>query len=365
MKKKIGKHIIDFETNDYFYEIKTRRYNMTGTAGEKILYVGFKYRNLTKIKPIKIVLIAYQETEMSELFYPDELGEKYIEFYKSVGVEYIPFTNLISEYMISEMKIKPFIKWVGGKSKILSNITSNFIKSKIYLEPFLGGGSVLLESLKLGYDEYIVNDINTDLINTWITVKDNCEELIKELIKYETLNIEARYYEIREKYNTETLNKIERSAIFIYLNKTCFRGVYRVNKSGKFNVPYGNYKLLNFDYTNIRNVSKSIQNVQFENMNYIEFIDKYKTDKCFIYMDPPYYGTFNSYDKELFDNKIFKNMLLDLDMNYIVSNSFSFTSLFTDDEISCYDIKNIETNEYIDSKNPGKKRKEIMMLYLK
>ena len=122
--------------------------------------------------------------------------------------------------MISEMKIKPFIKWVGGKSKILSNITSNFIKSKIYLEPFLGGGSVLLESLKLGYDEYIVNDINTDLINTWITVKDNCEELIKELIKYETLNIEARYYEIREKYNTETLNKIERSAIFIYLNKT-------------------------------------------------------------------------------------------------------------------------------------------------
>lgn len=351
---KIGKFVLDFETDECYYEIKTRRYNMSGTAGEKILYPGFKYRNIIDKKPLKIIFIGYQEFEMSELLNPDERAKDFVEFYNSMNVYFIPFTEMICKHKIIE--IKPFVKWVGGKNKIVNEIIKNFNDSKeYYLEPFLGGGSVLLKALNLNFKHYIVNDLNADLISAWLMVRDNCEELITELKKYESQNTKEDYIKLREEYN-----KYHNPVLFIYLNKTCFRGMYRVNKFNNFNVPYGNYKTLNFDYNNLRNISIAIKDVVFENLDYKEFLDKYKDLNSFVYMDPPYYETFNSYTTDSFDSMELKKYTFAM-KNYLLSNSKNFLKLFKSDEIDKLIITSLTINDSINSKNPAKERCEILI----
>ena len=151
---------------------------------------------------------------------------------------------------------KPFVKWVGGKSQLLEEIRKKYPqKIEKYCEPFVGGGAVLFDILqKFQPNEVLINDINKDLINTYYQVKNNCECLIEQLdelqTQYKKLSQEDKkvlFYEKRTRYNEMKVNgdeseNLEKATLFIFLNKTCFNGLYRVNSKGMFNVPQPNTK---------------------------------------------------------------------------------------------------------------------------
>ena len=222
-------------------------------------------------------------------------------------------------------KARPFVKWAGGKGSLISQL-SNFypyeLKNGIierYIEPFVGGGAVLIDILQ-NYDvrQAYAFDINMDLINSYNVIKNNVEELITNLKRMETeylqLEQEERkkyFYNKRNEYNDYTLQEneqnVQRASQFIYLNRTCFNGLYRVNRDGKFNVPVGSYKNPTIcDEENLRNLSELIQNVQFQYGDYRRSME-YVTENTFVYFDPPYRplnmtSGFTSYTKEDFND---------------------------------------------------------------
>ena len=221
-------------------------------------------------------------------------------------------------------KIRPFVKWAGGKGSLIPQLNNFYpyeLKNGIierYIEPFVGGGAVLIDILqKYDVQEAYAFDINIDLINSYNVIKNNVEDLITNLKQMETeylqLEQEERknyFYNKRDEYNNYRLEGIEqniqRAAQFIYLNRTCFNGLYRVNKAGKFNVPMGNYKNPTIcDEENLRNLSELIQNVQFQYGDYRRSME-YVIENTFVYFDPPYRplnvtSGFTSYTKEDFN----------------------------------------------------------------
>lgn len=220
--------------------------------------------------------------------------------------------------------VKPFVKWAGGKNSLIPQITKYYpyeLKNgtiERYIEPFVGGGAVLIDILqKYDVKEAYAFDINIDLINCYNVIKNNVEELINKLDKKEkeflALNDDERqryFYDIRAEYNSYKLKDeldVKRAAEFIFLNRTCFNGLYRVNKDGKFNVPCGKYKNPTIcDSINLRNLSKLIQNVIFEYGDYKKS-EQYVNNNTFVYFDPPYRplsvtSGFTSYTKEDFND---------------------------------------------------------------
>jgi DNA adenine methylase len=188
--------------------------------------------------------------------------------------------------------MKPIVKWPGGKTQLLPKIKELMPSSyNKYFEPFLGGGAVLLD---LCPEEAVVNDINPELINMYLQVRDNVEEVIAHLIETDTAHEEVPYtkdfyYSIREAFNNRRgSNTPVQAARFIYLNKHCFNGLYRVNSKGEFNVPF-NGKLTggSFDAEHLREVSKQLQNVRFLCGDF-EQSDKSIAPKDFIFIDSPY-----------------------------------------------------------------------------
>lgn len=222
-------------------------------------------------------------------------------------------------------KIRPFVKWAGGKGSLIPQLNNFYpyeLKNGIierYIEPFVGGGAVLIDILqKYDVQEAYAFDINIDLINSYNVIKNHVEDLITNLKQMETeylrLEQEERknyFYNKRDEYNNYTLEEnehnIQRAAQFIYLNRTCFNGLYRVNKAGKFNVPMGSHKNPTIcDEENLRNLSKLIQNVQFQYGDYRRSME-YVTENTFVYFDPPYRplnvtSGFTSYTKEDFND---------------------------------------------------------------
>ena len=217
------------------------------------------------------------------------------------------------------MKAKPFVKWVGGKSQLLVEIRKKYPqKIEKYCEPFVGGGAVLFDILqKFQPNEVLINDINKELINTYFQVKNHCEGMIKQLdglqTQYKKLGQEDRkvlFYEKRTRYNELKVNgddaeNLEKATLFIFLNKTCFNGLYRVNSKGLFNVPFNNAKNpLICDAENLRSCSQVLQNVILKTGDYKEcesFID----ERTFVYIDPPYRpltqtSAFTSYSENQF-----------------------------------------------------------------
>lgn len=198
--------------------------------------------------------------------------------------------------------IKPFIKWAGGKTQLLGEIRRKYPSSiERYCEPFVGGGAVLFDVLsKFSPAEVMINDINAELVNTYIQIQKNVDSVIDELKKLQDIFWKADkeerkliFNEKRSCFNELKLNssdnsKIEIAVLFIFLNKTCFNGLYRVNRKGLFNVPIGSYKQpIICDEENLRNVSNLLKNVVINCGDYskcTEFIDK----NTFVYIDPPY-----------------------------------------------------------------------------
>lgn len=207
----------------------------------------------------------------------------------------------------NSVKAKPFVKWAGGKAQLLSEL-AKFIPQYFnnYFEPFLGGGAFFFFIQQNHSNRSYLSDLNEELINLYKVVQNNVTDLINELKLY--INTKDYYYETRNKeYSIENM-KIENAARFIYLNKTCYNGLYRVNSNGKFNVPFGHYKNpVICDEENLHAASLALQNCLVQVNSYEDAIAEAKRDD-FLYFDPPYHplsktSNFTSYTKSGFAEK--------------------------------------------------------------
>jgi len=193
--------------------------------------------------------------------------------------------------MAKNILVNPILKWVGGKRQLLSEIMPLINKKcSTYVEPFIGGGAVLFE---LQPKKAIINDYNEELINVYQVVYDFPEELIIELKKHEEANCEDYFYELRavdRSLDYKNMSNVKKSARVIYLNKTCYNGLYRVNSSGQFNSPYGKYKNPNIvNAATIRAVSTYFKNekITIRQGDYKEVLKGLRKG-AFVYLDPPY-----------------------------------------------------------------------------
>ena len=209
---------------------------------------------------------------------------------------------------------KPFLKWAGGKSQLLEQFTPFFPKKfGRYCEPFTGSAAVYWhlfsqrEKGKVVFDGVRLTDSNDELINCYTVVRDNVEQLIERLTEYRQQHDKATYYKVR-KLKVSELTTLERAARFIYLNKTCYNGLYRVNRSGQFNVPMGSYKNPSiFDAEELIKVSQALQGADIQTADFREVLHWAK-DGDFIYFDPPYApvsktASFTSYTENPFGEK--------------------------------------------------------------
>lgn len=290
---------------------------------------------------------------------------------------------------------KPFLKWLGGKSQIINDIIlklPNEINN--YYELFLGGGSVLLAVLSLQKQNKIIiknkiyaYDINSLLINVYKNIQNNKEELYKlinlyikeyDSIKGTIINRkptsmdeaktskESYYYWIRNKYNNIDKNTIECSALFMFINKTCFRGMYREGPSG-YNVPYGHYKKTPtiISQTDLNYISDLIKDVEFKNCSFTESIKNVK-EGDFVYLDPPYApetsNSFVGYVADGFNletHKLLFNQIKKLkNIKFVMSNAK--VDLVTDN-FKGYNCDNIIARRAINAKKPSSKTTEVII----
>lgn len=206
--------------------------------------------------------------------------------------------------------MKPFVKWAGGKRQLLPEIEKMLPESfDTYYEPFIGGGALLFD---IAPEKAIIGDVNTTLINTYRAIQNNEKELIELLDEYiekheSSEDKKAFYYEMRDAYNNKVLDaadSLEVCSLFMYLNKTCFNGLYRVNSKGLFNVPFNNRKTLNiYDQENLDEISKYLENIKILNADF-EITCKTAKKGDFVFFDSPYAPlkpeSFESYTKEGF-----------------------------------------------------------------
>ena len=217
--------------------------------------------------------------------------------------------------MSNNMKVAPFLKWAGGKRQLLNQIKERMPKEyNDYYEPFIGGGAVLFE---LQPEKATINDINTSLINVYRQVKDNTEEFIELVKKLDSEMWEdgkEYYLDIREKYNDKLLKKeydLELAALFTFMNKHCFNGLYRVNKKGLFNVPYNKSRRTSIEEDAVRETARYLKTVNILEGDFEEACKGAKKGD-FIFFDSPYAPlnptSFEAYTKEGFDVESHKRL---------------------------------------------------------
>ena len=209
-----------------------------------------------------------------------------------------------------EEKPKPFVKWVGGKRQLLKQFRDLGLYppedfdpiTNTYFEPFVGGGAVFFDLLP---ETAYLSDLNNELVVTYNVIKNDVENLIKSLKKHK---LDKEYFLKIRAQSPEKLSDLNTASRFIYLNRTCFNGMYRVNSKGGFNVPFGKYtNPLICDENNLRKASKALKNVEIKKQDYKEVLKKAKKGD-FVYFDPPYYpvsktASFTSYTSESFLDK--------------------------------------------------------------
>lgn len=246
-------------------------------------------------------------------------------------------------------KAKPFIKWVGGKSQLIEQLDAllpaefDYLTDVTYIEPFVGGGAMLFYMLQRypNIRQAVINDINPDLATCYRTVRDSPEELIASLRdienEYKSLETEDAkkdfYMAVRSRYNVKDLGDVENTTKFFFLNRTCFNGLYRVNKKGLFNVPFGKYANPTIcDPVTIREDSRLLQRVEILNGDFEETLGHAKGGNTLFYFDPPYRplsdtSYFNDYAKDGFGDdaqirlKMFCDRVHEAGFRFMLSNS--------------------------------------------
>ncbi len=290
--------------------------------------------------------------------------------------------------------VKPFLKWAGGKGQLLKEIERYypFADGRItkYAEPFVGGGAVLFDILsKYHLEEVYISDINAELVNTYRIIRDDIDTLIKMLyamqndfIPLDTDNRKAYYIEKRERFNYLKVNSnanvdTEKAALMIFLNKTCFNGLFRVNKKGLFNVPMGAYKNpMICDENNLRTVSEKLKRVTIVCGDYRESAD-FIDESTFVYFDPPYRpitdtASFTAYTENLFNDEEQIELARFVDdmhrkgAKVVVSNSDPKNSNteddFFDNIYSAHKIKRVEATRMINCNREARgKIKELII----
>jgi DNA adenine methylase len=275
---------------------------------------------------------------------------------------------------------KPFLKWAGGKTQLISDIEKSLpsdfnTANYTYIEPFIGSGAIMFWILNNypNIKNAVINDINIDLINTYKTIASKPNEIISilESLQNEFHELEGNeekkkeyFYIKRELYNSRISSVGDQSALFIFLNRTCFNGLYRVNKKNYYNVPMGSYKRpMICDKENLLSVSQLLQKVEILNGDYQDTLN-YAKGKTLFYFDPPYKplnetSSFNSYAKDEFnDNEQLRlrDFCLKIDLleyTWILSNSDVKVSdganNYFDDLYAKFNIQRVEARRNINS----------------
>ena len=255
----------------------------------------------------------------------------------------------------------PIVKWVGGKRQLMYELEINMPKTyNRYFEPFIGGGALFFY---LQPDNAYISDMNEELINLYQVVRDNVDELITDLQKHD---ISKEYFmEIRNIDRTEEYqnwSNIQKASRFIYLNRTCFNGMYRVNSKGEFNVPFGHYKNPRIlDENNLINCSNLLQRTEIKHADFSEILKKVKKGD-FVYFDPPYVplsetSSFTSYTKDGFDMDMqlsLRDVCDELDsigVKFLLSNS---DTQFVNELYENYNIKKVFASRQINANADGR-----------
>jgi len=309
-------------------------------------------------------------------------------------VEQMPAKVANKQQKGQNAEAKPFLKWAGGKGQLLREIELYYPFDNLnitkYAEPFVGGGAVLFDILnRYNLTQVYINDINEELINAYRVVRDNVNRLITLLTKFQEeyvplVETDRRNYYLakRDKFNKLKIhqnnrNNIEKAALLIFLNKTCFNGLYRVNRKGFFNVPIGAYKNpIICDSANLRIVSKKLENIVISCGDYKQ-AEKFIDEKTFVYFDPPYRpltetASFTSYTEGQFDDEQQKELATFVEKmdrvgaKIVISNSDPKN---TDEKDNFFDtlyaqqnIKRIEASRMINrNSNSRGKIKELLI----
>jgi len=255
----------------------------------------------------------------------------------------------------------PIVKWVGGKRQLMFELLKNMPQSyNRYFEPFIGGGALFFE---LQPDNAYISDSNEELINLYLVVQNNVEKLIDDLYRHEVTKeyfLKLRNLDRTSHYSR--LSDVERASRFIYLNRTCFNGLYRVNSKGEFNVPFGNYKNPRIcDERNLRNCSELLQKTEIKCADFSEVLNQAQKGD-FVYFDPPYVplnetSSFTSYTKDGFDIDMqFKlrevcDELNDKGVMFMLSNS---DTKFVNELYADYEIKKVFASRAVNANANGR-----------
>ena len=285
------------------------------------------------------------------------------------------------------MKAKPFIKWVGGKGQLIEQLEAllpaDFDKweNVTYIEPVVGGGAMLFSMLQRhsNIKSAVINDINEDLTTCYKVVRDKPKDLIDSLTEiqeeYHSLHSEDLrkqfFLLMRDEFNTKKLEPIRNTTLFFFLNRTCFNGLYRVNKSGLFNVPFGKYETPTIcDPITIYADSELLQNVEIMTGDYQETLKRAQGNTLF-YFDPPYRplnntSSFNDYTKDAFNDlaqerlKTFCDRIEKAGYSFMLSNSDCFNTplrdRFFEDLYLEYFIERVWASRNVNA-NPSKRGK--------
>ena len=255
----------------------------------------------------------------------------------------------------------PIVKWVGGKRQLMFELLKNMPENyNRYFEPFIGGGALFFE---LQPENAYISDMNEELINLYQVVRDNVDALITDLQKHD---ISKEYFmEIRNIDRTEeykSWSNVEKASRFIYLNRTCFNGMYRVNSKGEFNVPFGHYKNPRIlDENNLINCSNLLQRTEIKHGDFSEILKKVKKGD-FVYFDPPYVplsetSSFTSYTKDGFDLDMqfkLRDVCDELDsmgVKFLLSNS---DTKLVNELYENYNIKKVFASRQINANADGR-----------
>lgn len=255
----------------------------------------------------------------------------------------------------------PIVKWVGGKRQLMFELLKNMPQIyNRYFEPFIGGGALFFE---LQPEQAYISDMNEELINLYQVVRDNVDELITDLKKHD---ISKEYFmgirNIDRTEDYENWSSIQKASRFIYLNRTCFNGMYRVNSKGEFNVPFGHYKNPRIvDENNLTNCSNLLQRTEIRHADFSEILTKVQ-EGDFVYFDPPYVplsetSSFTSYTKDGFDIDMqfkLRDVCDELDsigVKFLLSNS---DTKLVNELYENYNIKKVFASRQINANADGR-----------
>jgi len=277
---------------------------------------------------------------------------------------------MMEKIVNTETKIQPFVKWAGGKRQLLNKINEKLPENfKTYYEPFVGGGAVLFD---IQHKTSVINDINSHLISAYKNIRDNPVDLMNLLDDFDSVKLNDKIYrEFRDKYNShikEDINNLETSALFIFLNKHGFNGLFRVNSKGLFNVPWNKKEYVaSYNKDNIIKISKFLQSVKITNLDFKDAI-KNAQKNDFVFFDSPYAplnpSSFTAYDKtgfKLEDHERLAELFKTLDSRGVYCMLTNHNTELIQSLYMKYKIEEVNVRRSINSDSTKRRGKELII----